>query len=214
MIGDKIVAKPYHIKAATEIFEALKEKVPGSRTAITIAGESGSGKSEIASELAKCFETIGLKTKILQQDDYFYYPPKTNHSMREKDIKHVGTGEVKLELLDEHLHCFKHSPQNIIAKPLVIFDEDRITTEEMDPSVFTIVIAEGTYTTLLKNVDFKVFIDRNYNDTREDRIGRKRDVIDEFSNQILEIEHEIISKHKSLASFIVQKDYSVAISKT
>ena len=59
MIGDKIVAKPYHVKAAAEIFEALKEKVPGMRTAITIAGESGSGKSEIASELAKCFETVG-----------------------------------------------------------------------------------------------------------------------------------------------------------
>lgn len=211
MIGDKIVAKPYHIKAAGQIFDILKDTIAGMRTTITIAGESGGGKSEIASELAKCFESAGIKTAILQQDDYFYYPPKSNHQQREKDINHVGTGEVKIELLNEHLKLFKHSPDQSISKPLVIFEEDRITEEIFNPGDYTIVIAEGTYTTVLKNADHHVFIDRDYKDTREDRIGRQRDVIDEFSNRVLEIEHEIISKHKSLATIIVGKDYSVTI---
>jgi len=211
MIGDKIVAKPYHIKAAGQVFDILKDTVAGMRTTITIAGQSGSGKSEIASELAKCFESAGTKTAILQQDDYFFYPPKSNHQQREKDINHVGTGEVKTELLDEHLKLFKHSPDQPFIKPLVIFDEDRISEEQFDPSGYTVVIAEGTYTTMLKNADHHVFINRDYKDTREDRIGRKRDVIDEFSNRILEIEHEIISKHKSLATIIVEKDYSVTV---
>ncbi|NIM20155.1 MAG: hypothetical protein GTO51_07975 [Candidatus Latescibacteria bacterium] len=214
MIGDRIVAKPHHVKAAKAIFEALKSTVPGVRTAITIAGESGSGKSEIASELAKCFESAGTRTIILQQDDYFFYPPKTNHEMRVKDINHVGTGEVNLELLDEHLQGFKKSPWETIIKPLVIFDEDAITEEDLDPAAFELAIAEGTYTTLLKNADHRVFIDRNYEDTLKDRMERKRDIIDDFTNNILKIEHDIISKHKTLASIIVKRDYSITVLKT
>ena len=40
---------------------------------------------------------------IIQQDDYFVYPPLTNLKMRQKDIGWVGTSEVKLELLDQNL---------------------------------------------------------------------------------------------------------------
>jgi uridine kinase len=211
MIGDKIVAKPYHVKAAKEIFAALKDAVSRGRSTITIAGESGSGKSEIASELAKCFEAAGKKTYVFQQDDYFFYPPKSNHAMREKSITHVGTGEVNLELLDEHLDAFKHPNNKKINKPLVIFEEDRITDEDVDINAYDIAIAEGTYTTSLKNADHRIFIDRTYQDTLEDRKARGRDVIDSFTNRILQIEHEIISKHKELATIIVENNYSVTV---
>ncbi len=211
MIGDRIVAKPHHIAAAKEIFKALRENAAVRRTAISIAGESGSGKSEIADELAKLFNAAGINSIILQQDDYFFYPPKTNHSMRVKNIHHVGISEVNLKLLDEHIRSFKLQSMTKIVKPLVIFEEDRISEETIDPAASSLVIAEGTYTTLLKNVDHRVFISRNYKETREDRLERKRDVIDDFSERVLEIEHEIISKHRSLASLIVEKDYSVTV---
>ncbi len=211
MIGDKIVAKPYHVKAAKQIFAALEKAVSQGRATITIAGESGSGKSEIAGELAKCLEAAGKRTYIFQQDDYFFYPPKSNHAMREKSITHVGMGEVNLELLDEHLHSFKHPNNKKINKPLVIFEEDRITDEDVDINAFDIAIAEGTYTTSLRNADHRIFIDRTYEDTLEDRKARKRDVIDNFTDRILKIEHEIISKHKELASIIVENDYSVTV---
>jgi len=211
MIGDKIVAKPYHVKAAKEIYAALESAVSKGRTAITIAGESGGGKSEIASELAKRLEAAGRKTYIFQQDDYFFYPPKSNHEMRVKTITHVGTTEVNLELLDEHLYLFKHPNNKPLTKPLVVFEEDRITDEGVDVSAYDVAIAEGTYTTSLKNADHRIFIDRTYEDTLEDRKARGRDVIDEFTNRILKIEHEIIAKHKELANIIVEKDYSVTV---
>ncbi|MFH1755665.1 MAG: hypothetical protein ABIA59_08170 [Candidatus Latescibacterota bacterium] len=213
MIGDKIVAKPYHIQAAKQIFPALEKAAGQDRTAITIAGESGSGKSEIASELAKCFEAAGRKTYIFQQDDYFFYPPKSNHAMRVKSIAHVGPGEVNLELLDEHLHAFKQLRKKKITKPLVIFAEDRIAHEDINIEAFDIAIAEGTYTTSLHNADYRVFIDRTYQDTLQDRKARNRDVIDGFTDRILKIEHEIISKHKELASIIIENNYSVTIVK-
>jgi uridine kinase len=73
------------------------------------------------------------------------------------------------------------------------------------------VIAEGTYTSLLNNADIRVFIDRNYNDTRAHRVKRVRDEseLDEFVERVLKIEHQIISSHKARADYIIKRDYDV-----
>jgi uridine kinase len=211
MIGDKIHVEPHHTKAAKEVFEAVKGTLGGDRVVFTVAGQSGAGKSEIAHELAGFLDGGGRKTVIFQQDDYFVYPPKTNHNQRLKDIGWVGTQEVRLKLLDEHAQAFKRGQNLMLEKPLVVFDEDRITSETIDLSPFDIMIVEGTYTSLLKNADYHVFIDRDYYDTREHRLARGRDKIDEFSDKILKIEDLIISKHKQLADFVVRKDYTVEV---
>jgi len=209
MIGDKVVPKPHHTAAAEAIFGHLKKRIEKKRTAVTIAGESGSGKSEIAVELERLFSSQGTKPVIFQQDDYFFLPPKTNAETRKKNIKHVGLGEVNLALLDEHIRLFKFSPGEEIEKPRVIFDEDRVTKETIAPTDYDILIAEGTYTTLLNHADFHVFIDRSFEETLEHRKERAREPLDEFSVRILEIEHNIISKHKSLAEIVVNSDYTV-----
>jgi uridine kinase len=211
MIGDKIHIEPHHTKAAEEIFLAVKDQVGSSRVAFTVAGQSGAGKSEIAAELARLLDGDEHKTFVFQQDDYFVYPPKTNHNQRLKDIGWVGTKEVLINLLDEHVAAFKSGKHLLLKKPLVIFDEDRLTEETVDLSPFDVVIAEGTYTSLLKNADYHVFIDRDYYDTKKHRLARGRDKIDEFSDKILKIEDKIITKHKQFADFIVRKDYSVEV---
>lgn len=213
MIGDKLHIEPHHTKAARAVFEAVKDRLAGRRAVFTVAGQSGAGKSEIASELGKFLDEAGHKTYIFAQDDYFVHPPKSNHNERLKNISWVGTKEVKLALLDEHVAAFKAGQRQLLEKPLVIFDEDRITSEKVDVSLFDIAIAEGTYTTILKNADYHVFIDRDYYDTREHRIARGRDKIDEFTDEILKIEDGIITKHKQYADFIVRKDYSVEVVK-
>jgi uridine kinase len=213
MIGDKLHIQPHHTSAARDVFEAVKDKLPEGKTTFTVAGQSGAGKSEIASELARFLDTIGRKTYIFAQDDYFVYPPKSNHNERLKDIGWVGTQEVKLSLLDDNMAAFKAGQPQMLEKPLVIFDEDRITSEKVDLSPFNVAIAEGTYTTVLKNADYHVFIDRDYFDTREHRIARGRDKIDEFTDKILKIEDGIITKHKQYADIIVRKDYTVEVVK-
>jgi uridine kinase len=213
MIGDKIHVQPHHTKAAREVYDSLKDRIGDGRIAVTVAGQSGAGKSEIAHELARFLDGDGHKTYIFAQDDYFVHPPKTNHNERLKDIGWVGTQEVKLELLDKHVEAFKAGRQEMLEKPLVVFDEDRISTEKVDLSPFDIVVAEGTYTSLIKNADYHVFIDRDYYDTRQHRIERGRDEIDEFSDQILKIEDQIITKHKQYADYVVRKDYTVEVVK-
>jgi uridine kinase len=213
MIGDRVVPKPYHTRAAEQIVELLGDSPPADRLVITVAGESGSGKSEIAVELQRLYKELGRSMYIFGQDDYFLYPPKTNDSMRRKDISHVGTGEVNLKLLDKHLAEFKRPGSSTLEKPLVIFDEDKVSQETIDVTQFDMGVAEGTYTSLLKNADYRVFINRSYEDTREDRIARKRDHIDDFSDKVLTIEHKIISKHSSLADIVVNTDYSATLTR-
>ena len=210
MKGDKLVVREEHVRAARQIAELLLPQIAGleGKLIITIAGESGSGKSETASALCSLLSEKGVASVIFQQDDYFVYPPRTNAAMRRRNISHVGLPEVRLTLLDENLSEVLED-RNDIEKPLVFFDEDRIATETVQLQGIKVVIVEGTYTTLLKNVHRRVFIDRTYVDTREARKRRERDEQDEFLERVLQIEHGIISSHKPRADIIVSRDYEV-----
>ena len=103
MKGDVIIVEEHHRKAASAIVPRLLFAVENCprRYTITVAGESGSGKSETAQALAEAVAGSGVQAVVLQQDDYFVHPPKTNDATRRKDISWVGTGEVRLDLLDE-----------------------------------------------------------------------------------------------------------------
>ena len=205
MIGDKLVITDYHRKAAAQVFSQLAPKLKEAQSplAVSVAGESGCGKSETAAVLAELCEKEGYKTIILQQDDYFVYPPATNHNTRLKDINWVGLQEVKLNIMEENIASVKEQKEATVKKPLVIFDEDKITDEEVSVSGVKVVIAEGTYTTTLKNVDLKCFINRNYKQTKKARLKRSRDPATEFLEQVLAIEHNIISAHKKLAHVVI-----------
>ncbi len=205
MIGDKLIIEQYHTNRASDILVLVADR-PLDKFVITVAGESGAGKSELASEIARLLTEEGFKTGILQQDDYFVFPPKTNHEMRRRNLEQVGPYEVKLDFLDSNLRSFKRG-ESPIYKPLVIFDEDRITSEEMDTGDVQVLVAEGTYTSLLQFVDIRVFIDRDYHQTLEARKRRARDKWEPFMQDVLEREHHIISEHKALAQVVIPADF-------
>jgi uridine kinase len=210
MKGDSIIVEPHHVRAARGILALIKPHISPSsaKFTVTIAGQSGSGKSETATALARALEEQETKSVILQQDDYFVYPPKTNDRTRRKGIDWVGPQEVRLDLLDSHLAAFLEDA-DAIRKPLVIYEEDRISEEIVQVKDARVLIAEGTYTTLLANAGSRVFIDRDYRQTRSHREKRSRNVaeLDEFIERVLAIEHEIISGHKARADIIVTIDY-------
>ncbi|UCF04215.1 MAG: hypothetical protein JSV33_09700 [bacterium] len=208
MRGDRLIIKDYHREAARGVMELLDGDAldPGGRYVMTVAGESGAGKSEIAAVLAELFEARGIGSVILQQDDYFVYPPKTNAEMRWRNIGHVGISEVRLDLLDRHLEEYIGGAGRI-EKPLVIFEEDRIDSEQIELDGIGALVVEGTYTTALTYVHRRIFIDRTYIDTRDARSERAREAQDDFLERVLEIEHGIISAHKREADIIITRDY-------
>lgn len=208
MEGDVLIINNYHRKAAKQVATILLPKIEATegKYFLTVAGESGAGKSEVGASIAAELEKSGHKAFVIQQDDYFVYPPQTNAKKRIEDIGWVGMQEVKLSVLDSEIAAIR-SGQMEIEKPLVIFDEDRITTEKVDFTPYKIIIAEGTYTTALKNVDCRIFIDRNIDDTRKARKKRAREAQDDFLEQILTIEHRIIAAQKSDANIIITKGF-------
>ncbi len=206
MIGDKLVITDYHRAAAAKALEVVSERLAsGAGTlAVSIAGESGCGKTETAHCLAEALEAQGRKCLILSQDDYFRLPPKSNHQKRLGDISWVGTGEVRLDLLDEHVAAVKQRPDEPLTKPLAYYDEDKLGDETVPPGRRDVVIAEGTYTTMLSNIDVRVFINRTYHQTKKARLTRGRDPDVGFLEKVLEIEHEEISRHKECADVVIE----------
>ncbi|MFH1395086.1 MAG: glycosyltransferase [Candidatus Omnitrophota bacterium] len=211
MHGDVLLTRAYHKKSAQKISKFLIPKILSTSTkcVISICGESGSGKTEITEELYKILIKNNIKTISLHQDDYFRYPPKTNHNLRRKDLSLVGLSEVKLHLLNNNIKRFKDITTVKFQKPLVYFNENRIGKETLKCHDAKVMLIDGTYTGFLKHVDKKIFLTRSYKDTARTRVIRKRDAIDSFTNKILAIEHKIIPQQKKLADIIVKKDYKV-----
>ena len=213
MKGDKLILMDYHRRAASEIVSHIIQKVrkKSTRYIIIVAGESGSGKSETGKAIADELDKFEIKSVLLGQDDYFVLPPKTNDLKRREDPEWLGPHvEVKLDVLEQNLVDAIQGKREII-KPLVDYDSNSIEDEITNLDGIKVLIAEGTYTSLLKHVDTRIFICRNWLDTFEHRQKRKRgnEVGDPFIEQVLSIEHKIIAGHKQLADILITKDYGV-----
>ncbi len=197
MIGDSKVISEEYMSLAKKAYAQIKNHIDSGRTySISIAGESGCGKTSLGLNLVHLYRQEQKEVDLYHQDDYFHLPPQDNHSARLKDITHVGPQEVDLKLLQEHVAASKQNKSQII-KPLIDYTANSITTETLDSSLSNVVIVEGTYASLLRGIDIKIFMDKTYLQTKEARYTRARDVLSPFNEQVLAIEHDIIKTHKS-----------------
>ena len=212
MRGDVILIGEEHRRAAKLISDPLVDAIRSTdrRFTLTVAGESGSGKSETGQALAEALDGHGIRAVVLQQDDYYVLPPKSNEAARRANFCWVGTTEVRLDLLDTHLEAAQTGASSVV-KPLVIFEEDRIDEETVSFEGADVVIAEGVYTSLCDHVDRRIFIDRNRLETLTHRLKRGREASDPFLEQVLTVEHEIISGHRARADIIITRDYDVEL---
>ena len=215
MKGDIIVLEEHHKRAARAIVPDIVDRIRAkpTRYTITVAGESGSGKSETGRAIADELATHGISSVLLGQDDYFVLPPKSNDLKRREDDSWLGPHvEVRLDLLEQHLLTAIGGIDEIV-KPLIDYDADTVGEETIDLRSVDVVIAEGTYTSLLKHVDTKIFIARNRVDTLEHRRKRDRgnEVGDPFIENVLKTEHKIIAAHRQLADFVITRDYDVIV---
>ncbi len=213
MKGDIVLINEHHIKAAKSIVSQIVDRIKSkpSMFVISVAGESGSGKSETGFAISNELEKLGIKSVVLGQDDYFYLPPKSNSEKRRADADWLGPHkEVNFEVFEQNLiDAIRGS--SMIVKPLIDYNADSVSSEKINLEGVKVIIAEGTYTSLLKHVDIRIFISRNWQRTLEDRRKRNRgnEVNDEFTENILAIEHKIIAGHKQLADFIINDDFEV-----
>ena len=106
---DVINIEAHHYQAAKKIVEKIVQQIIKSKGifSISVAGESGSGKSEIAKALQEEFKKYSVSSLILQQDDYFFLPPRSNDKKIRTDFYWIRPQEVRLVLINEH------KPENV-----------------------------------------------------------------------------------------------------
>ena len=181
------------------------------RTVIAVAGESGSGKSVTASDLASALNDAGIRTAIIHQDNYFVRPPRTNHEFRLTDLSSVGPQEVQMDLIQEQMRAFRAG--EVVSAPIVDYAGNRFLSELLDFSGADVLVVEGTYALRLDGVDIAVFLEATWKDTEGRRKARNRDIDDPFVDQVLDIEHRLIAPQRARADILLDRDYNIALAR-
>ncbi len=178
------------------------------RRVIGIAGESGSGKSVTADTLARLSNAAGVRTMVINQDNYFVLPPRTNHEHRCEDLANVGPHEVQMSLIAEHVQAFRMR-RNAVVAPLVDYPGNRFVTQTYDFADIELLIVEGTYVLQLPDLDTRIFLEATHEETEERRRARNRDIDEPIVAQVLAIEHEIIAQQAVVADVLIDATFSI-----
>ena len=178
------------------------------RTVIAVAGESGSGKSVTAIDLAAELNASGITTAIIHQDNYFVRPPRTNHEFRQHDITSVGPQEVQMHLIREQMRAFRAA--EVVMAPVVDYAGNRFMSEPLDFTVTDVLVVEGTYALLLGGSNIGIFLQATYKDTEARRKARNRDIFDPFVDDVLEIEHRLIAPQADVADILLDRDFVIS----
>ncbi len=182
-------------------------------TVISIAGESGCGKTTLSKALKAILTEKGCHVLLLHQDDYFRLPPKKNHEARVLDFSHIGPQEVRLDLLDEHINNIKNKVVKEVYIPFMNWETDTEESILTDVSNTNVVLVDGTYVSLLKEVDFKIYINTHYTHTRNNRVSRNREEVTDFIESVLEKESSIIKSHAQMAALVLDNHLQIVSNK-
>jgi uridine kinase len=201
--------RPEYAASARTLLALLDEALglaTRDRPVIGIAGESGSGKSATASSLARALDAANRPTVVLHQDDFFRLPPHANHARREADIAWVGPREVDLALIESAIEAFRAGADGV-PLPSVNYAADSFDTVSVDFGGARVLVVEGTYVLGMQGLDLRVFLEATYEDTRERRKARARDVDSPFVERVLAIEHAIIARQAGVADVLIDREF-------
>ncbi|MEZ4798710.1 MAG: zeta toxin family protein [Flavobacteriales bacterium] len=211
MLGDIITIKDEFFQTSKSIVQQLsKRNFWNNKFVIAIAGESGSGKSVTATCLQQELLFENKKALVLHLDDYFKLPPKTNHEAREKDISRVGVQEIRLGLVQLHINEFLENKSEIL-KPIVHYKENKILAEQVDIEKYDCIIVEGTYSFFLENLNFKIFLDSTFQESKKRRDARGREKSSLFIESVLKIEQAIIRSRRIQSNLIFDHNYNLIL---
>ncbi|MFQ5528380.1 MAG: uridine kinase [Thermoanaerobaculia bacterium] len=207
MIGDHLLIEDKHRRIARELVAKLPDD-PGStgdRLVVAIGGESGSGKSEVAHELARALKSEGRPAKILHLDNYYRTSPTEREPWRRRHgMESIGDQEIDWPELERHVAAFRAGGEATL--PFIDLHNDsvdRLTTSFRDVRV---LIIEGLYA-LRSPADLRILIELTYRDTKAAQLARGKETMDEFRWSVLEREHQVVSTHRALADLRIDREY-------
>jgi len=189
---------------ATEIVALRQTKI------YKLAGESGCGKTTLGKALVEALKAKGKKALLLSQDEFFHLPPRQNHNKRVSDFSWIGPQEVDFELLQSCLEQATDPSIEVVKIPVMNWERDEKEWKEVSVTDVDAIVVEGTYVLhQISNDETGIFFEHTYEDTKEARIARNREVVDDFIQRVLAREHELISPQAAQAHFSISKEYKL-----
>lgn len=200
MIGDKLIYKPEHYKKCQYIIPKIMEKYFHNRLVIAIGGESGTGKTEIASLLQEAlWEQHKIRVKTIHVDDYY----KTlwldrNKVRRQKGLNSVGKKEIDWKKLNKIIETFKSKQKYLYVQRIHRYTNS-IEETKSDNRCIDILIVEGLYANYLENKDMGIYLEGSIKDTEKFRKERAKEKQTRFRYRVLRKEKQEVQKTKKLA---------------
>jgi uridine kinase len=208
MLGDVLLITDDHKKAARGILNFL-EKIEGEKVILAVGGESGSGKTEIAHEVARELKSQGTPAKVMHIDNYYLTSPAERTPWRqEHGIESIGYSEYDWGTINRNLNEF-HEDQEKVTMPcidLLTDQEDQLITSFRG---LKYLIIEGLYA-IQAAANLKVIIDLTYLETKKAQFERGKEPTNDYRWQVLQQEHDVVQSLRPQADLIVNKDFSVS----
>lgn len=210
MKGDKVLINDLHHKKALQAFNFIQ---PSAKMIISIGGESGTGKTEVANVLRDLFFKINYRTKLISLDDYYITLPKEREKYRiDTDYKNVGLKEIDWKFVNSILAKFKRNQISCIFSRRINKYTDSIEHVHWHTADVDILIVEGLYGCNLDIADIKIHLEGSVEETKTFRLLRGKEKQCEYRNKVLNIESEVVKDLKSNSNFII--DFNGCIKQT
>lgn len=202
MQNDIINIKKNHIQAAEFVLEKVMEKFDGSKFIVAIAGEVSSGKSTLSYLLGRMLKMKGIRSKIIDLDDFYKIPPIERAIWREKNgIESIGIEEYDWGTINNTIDSFLEDFGASIPSVDLLNDHvDEILCSFKDIEV---LIINGLYAFSCKKVNYRVFIELTYRETYEAQQYTGKEVLNSFRKKILEKEHKVVQEQKKIADTFI-----------
>lgn len=204
MLNDVVTINKKHTKAASTLFErVLRDRKP--KFIVTISGEVGTGKCEIAHELGRQLLEAGITVKLLHLDNYYIIPPSERQQWRKTNgIEKVGYDEYDWKTLNGNINDFRMGTKSVL--PIVDLFTQKVDLLHTDFQEIDLLIIAGLYSIRIKQSDLRVFIELTYEDTWDDQHTSRKEVLDDFRIEVLKQEHKAVQSLKPLADFYIDFD--------
>jgi uridine kinase len=208
MLGDVLLITEDHKKVASGIMNYL-DKIEGEKIILAVGGESGSGKTEIAHEIARVLKNQATPAKVMHIDNYYLTSPAERTPWRqEHGIESIGYTEYDWDTINRNIGEF-HKGQDQVTMPcidLLTDQEDQLITSFKG---IKFLIIEGLYA-IQAAANLKVLIDLTYHETKKAQFERGKEPTNDYRWQVLQREHEVVQSLRSQADLLVNKDFSIS----
>jgi uridine kinase len=204
MLNDVISIEKKHTNAATTLFDrVIRDRK--SKFIVTISGEVGTGKCEIAHELGRKLLEAGISIKLLHMDNYYHIPPLDRQDWRKKNgLDKIGYDEYDWNTINQNIEDFRRDKKSVL--PIVDLFTQKVDQLHTDFSGIEVLIIAGLYSIKINQSDLRVFIELTYEDTWDEQKLTRKEVLDDFRMEVLAHEHKAVQSLKPLADFYIDFD--------